>query len=258
MGIRHRSLDGVHPNTPWMYLGPAHLYEALSKKTADMNTLKLTLVSTKRTLDIRNRTIDGWKRLSIIIGRDNIPRLRTLIAVQLRRGASVFSILEKVEAAARRAYSPRGYDAAEFELGFLLYKIGGRAIAMIAHRALGMPSIDSTKRHISTVPLKASATFPTSEEIHANLSACYPSDDESTTATSGIIEGMQITVDELKISERLRWDPISNNILGVCREHGHRECSLVFQSHSQADALLDCLKEKTVHLASEVCYYMCI
>ena len=123
---------------------------------------------------------------------------------------------------------------------------------MIAHRALGMPSIDSTKQRISTVPLKASATFPTGEEIQANLSACYPSDDESMSQISGVVEGMQISVDELKISERLRWDPISNNILGVCREHGHRECSLVFQSQSQADALLECLKDKTVHLASEV------
>ncbi len=58
-------------------------------------------------------------------------------------------------------------------------------------------------------------------------------------------------VDELKISERLRWDPRTNMILGVCREHGGK-CALEYRSQFQADTLLERLKDKSVHLASEV------
>jgi hypothetical protein len=249
MGIRHRSLDGAHESTPWAYLSPAQMYEALKRKTTSMNLLKLSTLNIRRTLSLRNRHIDMWKRFAVAVGREDIPRIRSLMAAELRRGSSVFSIVEKVEQAARRAYTPRGYTEAEFQLGFLLYKIGGRAVANLAHRALGVPSIDATKRHLSATPLLSSPGFPTREELETNLSICYPSDEFG--PHNGIIEGVQMPIDELKISERLRWDPRTNMILGVCREHG-MQAALEYRSQFQADTLLKCLKNKTVHLASEV------
>lgn len=60
-------------------------------------------------------------------------------------------------------------------------------------------------------------------------------------------------VDELKIQERLRWDPRSNYILGVCREHGSA-CALELRSIVQADAVLKCLKTEVVHFATEVSF----
>ena len=63
---------------------------------------------------------------------------------------------------------------------------------------------------------------------------------------------MSIQLDELKVQERLRWDPRTNYILGVCREHG-KLCALEFRSMVQADAIADALREKRVHLATEVC-----
>lgn len=67
---------------------------------------------------------------------------------------------------------------------------------------------------------------------------------------------MTLQVDEIKIQERLRWDPTSNQILGVCREHtSDREhpLSLEFCAMHQADALLTGLQSNEVHLATEVC-----
>lgn len=49
------------------------------------------------------------------IGKSDIPRLRALMATQVRSGASVYSILEKVDKAACRQYSPKGYEQADFE-----------------------------------------------------------------------------------------------------------------------------------------------
>lgn len=71
--------------------------------------------------------------------------------------------------------------------------------------------------------------------MHIHLTNNYTGDD--------IIEGVQIAVNEIKILERLRWDPTINIILGVCREHGE-ECSLAFLSQFQADTLLGCLKKR--------------
>ena len=75
----------------------------------------------------------------------DIPRIKSLMARQVRAGASVYSILEKIDKAAAREYSPQGYERADFERAFLIYKLGGRAAADIAYATLGVPSIDATK-----------------------------------------------------------------------------------------------------------------
>ncbi|KAF8165814.1 hypothetical protein B0H34DRAFT_787178 [Crassisporium funariophilum] len=197
-----------------------------------------------------------WKRFAIAVGCGDVPRIRSLVAAELRHGSGVSAIVEKVEAAALRAYRPLGYVQTEYKLAYLLYQMGGRLIANVAHQALGLPSIDTVKRHRSTAPLQSSAGFPTHEELNANLSICYPSDDARDTSCSGVIEGAQMPVDELKISERLRWDPRTNMILGVCREHG-KQTALEYRSQFQADTLLKCLKNKTVHLATEATVIGC-
>ena len=125
MGIRHQSLDGAHEKTPWAYLSPAQMYSALTAKTKQINTLKLKALSTLRTIGVRNKHIDAWKRLSIAIGTENIPRIRSLVAAENRAGVSVFSIIEKVQRAALCTYSPRGYQEADYQLAYLIYKIGG-------------------------------------------------------------------------------------------------------------------------------------
>lgn len=60
-----------------------------------------------------------------------------------------------------------------------------------------------------------------------------------------------ILVDEIKLEERFQWDPGSNMILGVCREHGNL-CSLEFRSREEVHVLGELLCSKAVHAASEV------
>ena len=98
-----------------------------------------------------------------------------------------------------------------------MYKIGRRATANIAHRALGTPSIDTTKRHVSTSPIIPSPGFPTLAELESNLATCYPKNGVPDYANS--LKGITMQVDEIKIQERLQWEPKPNVILGVCREH---------------------------------------
>src|SRR5271168_526007 len=165
-------------------------------------------------------------------------------------------MLKKIDQAARRAYSPRGYQIADFQRAFLIYKLGGRSAANIAHKALGTPSIDATKRHIMTAPLQSSSGFPTVAELEFNLSTCYPPHLQDICSDEPQrVQGMTMAVDKLKVQERLRWDPRSNHILGVCREHGGclGASALEFRSIVQADAVLTGLKDKFIHFATEVC-----
>jgi len=235
-------------DAPWAYLSVSQLYSALERKTGENNKLKLGSLNAARKIDTRNRHLQAWKRLAIAIGREDIPRIRSIMATECKNGRSVFSMIEKVDRAACKLYRPRGYEEADFQRAFLIYKLGGRAAATIAQRTLGIPSINAAKRHIVTAPIRSSAGFPTKSEILSNLEASYP---KKTAGDNSVIMGMTIQVDEMKIQERLRCDPRSNMILGVCREHGQK-CALEFRSEVQADILLDCLGKRDVHLATEV------
>ncbi|KAF8875597.1 hypothetical protein CPB84DRAFT_1752637 [Gymnopilus junonius] len=218
MGICHRSeLDNAHNSMPWGFLSPRQMWQALRKKTDENVRLKLYALNDARKIRVRNRHLSAWKRLSMAIGREDIPRIRSLMAAQHRAGSSVFTMLEKIDKATCHAYSPRGYEAADFERAFLIYKLGGRAAADIAHRSLGTPSIDATKRHIITSPIHASSGFPTLPELSLNLATCYPphANGPDVVVTPRRIRGMMMEVDKLKIQDRLRWDPHSNHILGA-------------------------------------------
>lgn len=263
MGIRHRALDGAKERTPWAYLSSAQMFSSLRHKNDIINNLKLKSLTTSRMLGIRNRYIEGWKRLAVAVSTENIPRIKSLLAVAQCAGASVFSILERIKQAAQRTYSPKGYDEADYQLSYLIYKIGGRAAANIAQKALGIPSIDMSKEHVNTMPLVSSSKFPTTGELITNVMMCFGTSNHSRVFAVApgfrqvrVTKGMTMQVDELKIQERLRWDPTSNQILGVCREHTsdyEYPLSLEFRAMHQADALLTGLQSNKVHLATEVC-----
>ncbi len=106
MGIRHRSISGADPKTPWHWLSAAHMYSLLEKKTEQINSLKLTSLNTLRSIGVRNRHIDAWKRVHMAIVESNIPRLRELLMVSYRAGASVVALLKKVKQRSRsRTYA---------------------------------------------------------------------------------------------------------------------------------------------------------
>ncbi|KAF8154518.1 hypothetical protein B0H34DRAFT_809113 [Crassisporium funariophilum] len=249
-GIEDRLENGNHENTSYAYLTPVETSDLLRRKTGQVKRLKLNALNKASALSVRNRRLDAWKRLAVAVGREDIPRIRSLMAREVRAGSSVFAILERIDAAAKRKFIPRGYEQADYERGYLIYMYGGRPAAQIA-RSLGIPSIDTIKRRVAAKPLQSSPGYPTTAELHTNLAHCYP---DATPAASfnpsAPVLGMTMQIDEIKIQERLRWDPRSNQILGVCREHG-KAVGLEFRSIHQADALLASLQQEKVHLATE-------
>ena len=217
MGIRHHALDGANENTPWTFLSAGQMLTLLWRKTHIINRLKLQSLKAAQKIGIQNWHLVAWKRLSMAIGREDIPRIWSLMAMQYCAGASVFTMLEKIDQVACHVYSLCGYQIADFQHAYLIYKLRGWAAADIAHKGLGVPSIDATKCRIMTAPLRSSSGFPTITELQANLLICYPpwfqSDQPSHEAQ--VIQVMSMSVDELKVQECLWWDPLSNHILGV-------------------------------------------
>ncbi|KAF7970084.1 hypothetical protein HWV62_25070 [Athelia sp. TMB] len=246
MGIRHRAALGPHENTPFGYLGVAHLQESLARKNSRIEQLHLTGLNTARSLSSLNRALGLWKRVAVAISEQKIDRLHALFRVQLQNGAGPAAILNRTNQAALLAYKAKGYEEADYQRAFLFWKLGGRAVATLANHTAGTPSIDTARRHVKTTPLATSPGVPTVAEIRTNISIAFAHQEEHGAHTIG----MTMPIDEIKLQERLRWDPHSNMILGICREHGH-ECVLEFRSMTQAEDVVEKLISKKIHFAAE-------
>lgn len=145
-------------------------------------------------------------------------------------------------------YHAKSYEEADYQRAFLLWKLGGRSAAQIANRTLGTPSIDTARWYIATVPIVASPGFLKMSEIKHNLGVVLG---ELEGNLREPVMGAKIKIDEIKNAERLRWNAHTDEILGTCREHGD-EHKKTFKSLAQADATLERLHSREVHLSKEV------
>jgi hypothetical protein len=225
--------------------------DLLRSKNRQINALKLDWLNLERSLLVRARHLEAFKRFLFAVAKGDIPRLHSLVDTMLQDGASIFAILEKIGMASRQVYSPKNYADADYKQLFLFHKLGGQAVAELAHRTQGLPSIDATRRHIRTQPLHASPKMPTTSEMSANLDISYPPSLAFPTIPSICRIGFQLMADEIKIKSRLRWDSRTNMILGVCREHT-TNLSMEFRTIAQPDAIIQGISNEECHFASEV------
>ncbi|KAJ7187789.1 hypothetical protein C8R46DRAFT_1241005 [Mycena filopes] len=248
-GILERNKYGPRRNTPYAYLTTGHTQALLHKKEAHINNLKLSGLNLARKLMVRATHLEEHSRFVLAVSKGDVPRIGSIVANCMKHGDSIFATTEKLSRAAIGAFHDRSYSHISHQQLYLFLQLGGPAAAELAHRCLGLPSINATRRHIATKPLVASPKSPTMDEMLRNLDTAFPTPfPASSDGTSG--PGFQIMLDELKVEGRMRWEPRSNMILGLCREHsGNFE--LEFRSIAEAEAIHEGLAANTVHLASE-------
>ena len=103
--------------------------------------------------------------------------------------------------------------------------------------------------HREVPPLIVSHAAPTKTEMVQNIGILYSCGPVNACETG--IRRFLISIDEIAIEKRLRWNPRNNMIVGVCHEHSD-ECSLHFQTIEEANYLKEKLIDGSVHLACEV------
>ncbi|TFK81389.1 hypothetical protein K466DRAFT_578580 [Polyporus arcularius HHB13444] len=238
--------NGIHENTPHRYLPFASLGELLQRKNTQIDRLRFENLNMTRTLLSRARTIDGHKRFVRAVASSDVhSRVHKVVSVARSNSMSVHAIVARIDQANARVYSSRTYDEIDYQRAYLLWKLGGQRAADLGSCALGLPSLSATRRKFTSSPIIASATFPTVEEMVENLKIVLPPSSLVDLTAAYVIE-----VDELKTEKCFRWDPCTNLILGVCREHGHL-CSLEFPSVDEVRVLGELLCAKEVHAATE-------
>ena len=255
IAIQNGIFNGTHENSHLAYQSHAQLSQIIRKKNEEINKLKLSALNAGRTLTRQADTIGNTKRLVMALSTYNIPRVHAVIRSARKNGAGIMGILDKINRAASGLYSPKSFEEAEFQQMMLFATMGGARVAAVAQRSCALPSARTAQRKLHVHPLRSSAAYPTANEMTANLTAAFLHTEFLD--ISGAEIAMTLCVDELKLEERLRWDPSSNMMLGVCREHSSELC-LEFRSMAEAEMLLDALthndEARRVHFAVEVCF----
>ena len=155
------------------------------------------------------------------LGDTKVERVSTLIRVGLRRRAGIRGLLQILDQANKALYKPRDYNEEEMLRGILFLRLGG---SHLAHRTLGSPGISTLHRNASISSLNPSVGIPTKTEVRRNIRAVQTND----------CYGYVLMIYEITIEQRLRWDPGSNNVLGLCPEQartlGTLASNYVFQT----------------------------
>src|ERR1700691_5801012 len=137
----------------------------------------------------------------------------------LTNGASIFAILEKIDMVCHQVYSPKGYSEVNYQKLFLFHKLGGIAVAELAHHILRLQL-----KPLSTMFVFSLSSHYQKFQHHLKWpTISFPPRPSPLSSTTSLIAaacvGFQLMADEIKIESRIRWDAWSNMILGVCREH---------------------------------------
>ncbi|EJD45187.1 hypothetical protein AURDEDRAFT_44253, partial [Auricularia subglabra TFB-10046 SS5] len=201
-----------------------------------------------RSLRRRARCLDEHKKFVMAVASNRVPRLDTLVRTALRRKTGIHRIVALIDAAVQGVYNAKGYEEQDILRGILFLRFGGERGAQLAYRTCGTPSPSTLRRSVHTRPLRPSPGVPRKAEVLHNISVSFP---EPEGAPSSIVHYV-LMLDELKITDCCRWDPQTNKILGLCREHvPSSHVTLDFESTKEVELICDALNEKKVHFASE-------
>jgi hypothetical protein len=250
-GILDRIRDGIHANTAYMYQPIGGLVELLRKKTAMVDGMRFKQLSTSRTMATRARTVGQYEQLIMAMSEGSVNRLDALLRAGINRGVGVRGMMELLDRAQKGLYKPKNFTEEEMSCGLLFLRLGGARVASLAHQALGSPGLSTLRRASIVTPLLPSAGTPSLREIQRNLQAAF----KNSQGEAGC--GYVLMIDEIKVEERMRWDPASNKILGLCREHT-QHVGLDFCSVNDAKVLIEGILRGEIHHASEVSHSYCI
>ncbi|KAJ7717383.1 hypothetical protein B0H16DRAFT_1338120, partial [Mycena metata] len=245
---------GVHENSPLLFQPVSGLIEIAHRRAEQARGARLIKLNDTSKIGRKMTTIDDYKELTMAIASGKMARIGNILQAGLANQAGVRGLLQLcLRANANTLHA--GHDAASRSLGLLFLRLGGARVAEIAHRALGLPSVTTLRRHTVIRPLLPSAGMPTVAEIETNIDSCLDATPEFSNMKTQAVSEVRVVhqvlmLDEIATEKRVRYDDRTNKVVGVCRQHGHK-VPLELNSEDDLEVLCDGLKNGDAHLGRE-------
>eukprot|EP00918_Siedleckia_nematoides_P065855 GHVU01143252.1.p1 GENE.GHVU01143252.1~~GHVU01143252.1.p1 ORF type:complete len:1114 (+),score=121.79 GHVU01143252.1:380-3721(+) len=224
------------------YVSKAVMELMLRRRRADNSTLRLENANLRAKLEKVRGHLSVHGRIMNYLAENNIPRVCTLVAVQMRDGAAPAQILAQLQKAVAGLYKVRSFSNAERDLCVLVARLGGRRLAHALQESGGLAGHSTIQKWFRNAPQFkfCHGTF-NRETVVENIAALL----------NGQKRGRKIGMcDELKVKEGFDYHPATDVIAGVCCEHVG-DHSLRFTSEAAFDEVLQKTVDDSIHLAAE-------
>ncbi|KAH6869091.1 hypothetical protein BKA70DRAFT_1414167 [Coprinopsis sp. MPI-PUGE-AT-0042] len=216
-GIISRMKEGVKEGTTYAYYSMGMMKAALRHKTAQSEHYRLRGVTQARRLVAKAAVLADYKRVFNAVASGKVERVDKVIQLGLRQKRGIRGILKQVLKVAEGVYQPKDYQENQSRVP---------------------PLIISTRK-------------PTVEEVAMNVEAAFEGMGEALRPNTGAsVRHAVLMFDEIATEKRPRWNPMTNEIVGVCRQHGHK-VSLEYSSQEDVVELFKAVDEDVVHFSGE-------
>ncbi|KAG8764677.1 hypothetical protein FRC12_007946 [Ceratobasidium sp. 428] len=218
-----RSMPGepVPPTMKTCHRTWSQLSDSVAQKNAQINALKLEILSLQRRMKTLSGRLSEQKRLMIAIAESDEVSVARIVQTALQNGAGVNTIVDRIVRAQQGLFSPRTYSQRMLDIAALVLKVGGPRLAFAVAKAMRLPSISTVRSHLKLPQLLPSIGFPTTEEINENIRSFFGS--EETPAMPLLKLGLSLMIDEIAIEPRPRYSEQQDAVTGICREHAQAE-----------------------------------
>ena len=160
-----------------------------------------------------------YKKLVLLIANHDVPRMRQLMAVQVRAGRSVANILTMVKKAIDGTYKPGGYNSVDLDRSEMCQLIGGARLLFAMQKSAGFASLETVKNR---QPLKR---FIVSWDSHVLASTVHKNMENFVLPRSRVAGANALgvcvhtlMVDDINMEARRRPSQYHPHMLGYGRE----------------------------------------
>jgi len=132
------------------------------------------------------------------LSEGKVQRIDALIRAGLHKGAGIYGLLELHDRALKGLYSQRTIQRKSY-CGAL--HTSGLMVPVPQNSHTELSGLSTVRRNTAITPLSASPLIQTKAEIQRNIRSAFEN------ASVGENYGYVLMIDEIKIEERVRWDP---------------------------------------------------
>lgn len=251
---KSNSLNGL----PRIYWTKSQTINQLDKVKAVGDRHRMDVFTASRKISLLTKAVEMYDRFKNLLSTNDVPRLRHLLNTMAKSRRSMSAVVDKLRDAVQGVYHARQYEKRDLQIGYLVWKLSGPRLLYALNHSLGLPSVTTIYRNFKSPNFIPLHTLECKTEILAhNVQEAlgikmkqpenlYPEDEQIGYTRSPNI----MMTDETAIDCRVRFDPRTNSVIGLCAEH----CSnlnLKVETLPGLELVADAVRNDNTHIAKE-------
>ena len=183
------------------------------------------------------------------LSQSDAPWLRHILHTLLKNGASIHTVLHRIEEAITNGYNPHSCHQAEFDLTLLVYHVGGTNLLTALNQRLCLPAVHTVRQNTLSVKITPTIGTITSETISQNIHSVVIAPRTQSGQTP--LCGVSLITDETALEEAATYHSIQNGIRGLCWKHAGVTYPYL-NTYQSAEQLAEKTSSGQVHLGKEM------